>query len=314
MEDYKPDKQNPNRSSVFDVLAHFGKDIRLNRSGFMRSPFRDESTPSFHVTTNGRGWKDFGDGSGGGVIDLVMRLSGKDRIGAIRVLNEIENSCLQYTCTEQNFQRQTYRKKSQFEIYYLGPMRSGTLLAYSQSRGISDEVMRKYCLEMTVILPGQGSRLRSYIGFPNNAGGYVLRCEKPAGNGKRCTSSAPTFIDAQGRFSTSPSCDSVAVFEGFFDYLSYIQLYHPVTLAPGCDICVLNSVTNQVKASHFLLSHNQVFLYLDNDPAGRRTSETIILESSSDGQSRMVIDQSESYNGFKDFNDFLIEKLKSGRS
>lgn len=301
------------RSSVTDVLEYFGKDNRVNRSGFIISPFRDESTPSFHITPSGRGWKDFGDGTGGGVIDLVMRLSGKDREGAIRILREMEGSG--FVCSsfaERNPPRSRIKEPS-FEIYSKSQLCSLKLLSYSRSRGISDEVLKKYCLEVTVTYRKQKTQFSRYIGFRNDLGGFVLRSEKPADRGKRCTSSAPTSINEEGIFTTEPASDSVAVFEGFFDFLSFIQIYHPDTLAPGCDVCVLNSITNREKASRFLLSHNQVFLFLDNDPAGRETSAAILSDAASDGRPHRVLDRSEAYAGFKDLNEFLVRQKEHGQ-
>ena len=61
----------PTRLKVADVLVNYGKDVSFTRSGLIKSPFRDERTPSFHILAGGYGWVDFGDGTKGGVIDLV---------------------------------------------------------------------------------------------------------------------------------------------------------------------------------------------------------------------------------------------------
>ena len=62
----KTDRINsPDRMKVADVLLHYGKDLNQSRLGLIRSPFRDERTPSFHILSNGYAWKDFGDGSVG---------------------------------------------------------------------------------------------------------------------------------------------------------------------------------------------------------------------------------------------------------
>ena len=37
------------RLKVADVLLHYGKDLSQSRLGLIRSPFRDERTPSFHI-------------------------------------------------------------------------------------------------------------------------------------------------------------------------------------------------------------------------------------------------------------------------
>ncbi len=45
------------RLKVADVLLHYGKDLSQSRLGLIRSPFRDERTPSFHILANGYAWK-----------------------------------------------------------------------------------------------------------------------------------------------------------------------------------------------------------------------------------------------------------------
>ena len=85
----------PTRLKVADVLVNYGKDVSFTRSGLIKSPFRDERTPSFHILAGGYGWVDFGDGTKGGVIDLVMRLEHCDRTFAVRSLAEDVSSCRQ---------------------------------------------------------------------------------------------------------------------------------------------------------------------------------------------------------------------------
>ena len=80
-----------------EVLLHYGKDLSQSRLGLIRSPFRDERTPSFHILSNGYAWKDFGDGSGGGVIDLVMRLENCGRETAIGRLREMRTGGAVFT-------------------------------------------------------------------------------------------------------------------------------------------------------------------------------------------------------------------------
>ena len=79
------------RLKVADVLVNYGKDVSFTRNGLIKSPFRDERTPSFHILAGGYGWVDFGDGTKGGVIDLVMRLEHCDRTFAVRRLAEMRN-------------------------------------------------------------------------------------------------------------------------------------------------------------------------------------------------------------------------------
>lgn len=78
------------RLSCKDVLVSYG--LSVNRSGFVSCPFHNERTPSMKV--NDKGYKCFGCGKGGDVIDFVQsffQLSFKD---AIHKLNDDFNLCL----------------------------------------------------------------------------------------------------------------------------------------------------------------------------------------------------------------------------
>ena len=285
------------RLKVADVLLHYGKDLSQSRLGLIRSPFRDERTPSFHILANGYAWKDFGDGSGGGVIDLVMRLENCGRETAIGRLRQIREQGTMFTAVPPRRERLPLERRPALSVYSAGPVRSGELIEYAASRGISREIFSAYCCEVTM---RSGRRFYPYIGFPNSDGGYVLRSHQ----GKRCTSAFPTFISTEGVLCSSPSSGRVAVFEGFFDFLSLLQLCGRTV--PDCDVCVLNSVTNLDKALPFILSHGYVETYLDNDEAGRKATERI--RTGVLAQPGRMDDMSCHYSGFNDVNDYLKAK------
>ena len=285
------------RLKVADVLLHYGKDLSQSRLGLIRSPFRDERTPSFHILSNGYAWKDFGDGSGGGVIDLVMRLENCGRETAIGRLRQIREQGTVFTAIPPRRERLPLERRPALSVYSSGPVRSGELIEYAASRGISREIFSAYCCEVTM---RSGRRFYPYIGFPNSDGGYVLRSHQ----GKRCTSAFPTFISMEGVLCSSPSSGRVAVFEGFFDFLSLLQLCGRTV--PDCDVCVLNSVTNLDKALPFILSHGYVETYLDNDEAGRKATERI--RAGVLAQTGRMDDMACHYSGFNDVNDYLKAK------
>src|SRR5699024_10380249 len=52
------------------------------------SPFRKETVPSFFVNDNKGVWYDHGEGKGGTIVDLAMRLQGLDISGIIRYFNQ----------------------------------------------------------------------------------------------------------------------------------------------------------------------------------------------------------------------------------
>jgi hypothetical protein len=70
------------RLTVADVGAMFYPDWRPGKS--CRSPFRDDSKPSFSIFDNGRRWRDFGTGEHGDGIDFLARARGLSNAAAIR--------------------------------------------------------------------------------------------------------------------------------------------------------------------------------------------------------------------------------------
>ena len=212
----------PTRLKVADVLVNYGKDVSFTRSGLIKSPFRDERTPSFHILAGGYGWVDFGEGTKGGVIDLVMRLEHCDRTFAVRRLAEMRNGRRLYVPSGQQASRSACRRTPALKVVSSSYVSDCTLLRYASGRGISEDVLRMYCREVAVRKGREGS-VQSYIGFSNNGDGYVLRSAESGPRGKRCTNSAPTYLAPDGMITAGPADYSVAVFEGFFDFPSFIE-------------------------------------------------------------------------------------------
>ena len=290
------------RLTIVEVLAHYGMTEAVPRSGFIPSPFRCERTSSFHILSHGYAWTDFGDGSRGGVVELVMRLESCEREAAIEKLREIRAGEAASQPIIRPYGQSKPSRQSSFKIISVCQLQDETLLSYSRSRGISEATIKKFCSEVAV---RTGEKVKTYIGFLNNTEGFVLRSPEKGSAGKRCTSSAPTYINADGDNCIEPSSDPVAVFEGFFDFLSYMELTSDQILRPNQDICVLNSVVNAQVAAEFIRSHQTVHLYLDNDEAGIRTSHEITDSILAVNPEVDITDHSEEYKGFNDLNEWL---------
>jgi hypothetical protein len=116
-------------------------------------------------------------------------------------------------------------------------------------------------------------------------------------------SSPPNFkgcISPKGITTIRSSNDTCLVFEGFWDFLSYLAIQK--IEKSKHDIAILNSVANVQKVMDFLKSHKDIYTYLDNDDAGRKATELIKSNCVS------VNNRSERYAGFKDLNDYLRQK------
>ena len=289
------------RLTVAEVLRHYALADAVPRSGFIRSPFRDERTPSFHILPHGYAWADFGDGSKGGVIDLVMRLENCAADEAVEKLREIRSGSRFNTVIQKTAPSPRPQRAAGFKVVSVSLLGDETLLAYAGSRGIGRATVQRFCAEVAV---RAGGKVRTYIGFLNSLEGFVLRSPEKGRAGKRCTSSAPTYLNADGLDCAEGTSESVAVFEGLFDFLSYMEMRGRL-LRPGEDVCVLNSVVNASAAAGFIGGHKTVDLYLDNDGAGRKASREIADGVLAADPEAVIIDHSEEYKDFNDLNEWL---------
>lgn len=315
------------QTPILDVLQYFCVnghpeiDTRIykrsSRDLFLRSPLRDEKTASFSIMVDTNCWKDFGSGEGGGVLDLVEKLGGLPRNEAFKLLAKIADvpSVQEHTTAV----REWKPRKTSGAIEIISNLACFTdrpLIDYAASRGISKELLDRYCYQISFHSSNNPNSYHTNIGFPNIGGGYAYR--GPGSRDKGCTTSQITVISTEGKFDLIPSSDTVTMFEGFFDFLSYMQLNHDRALAgdvpqgvdpgkwmryePTCDIVVLNSVNNVGCSFDYLQHHSVVNCCFDNDNAGRQCLENV---RQAFPQSR-VFDRSYVYAAFSDFNEYFM--------
>lgn len=133
------------------------------------------------------------------------------------------------------------------------------------------------------------------IGFRNRKGGLEIR--NPYFKG----STSPKDITHLRHGAGGNGKATALVFEGFMDYLSYLTLKQG---KPVPDCVVLNSVGNLPGALDVLKGYGHVCCFLDNDDAGRKTTEEIRRQCGS------VTDKAVHYLPHKDLNEFLQHRLK----
>ena len=61
------------RATIYDVLRLAGFEPP-GRHGFVSCPLHAERSASFHVVGDGRGYRCFGCGAAGGILDLIVAL------------------------------------------------------------------------------------------------------------------------------------------------------------------------------------------------------------------------------------------------
>lgn len=246
-----------------------------------KSPFRNESEPSFKVNRSINQWHDFGSGKKGNIIDLAMKLHNTNSVS--EALQAIEQAVPIISTSSFYFRQQDVLKR--MENVIVQPLAHPALIQLLNERKIPIKLAQKYCKEVHYTLNG-----KSYfaIAFLNDKGGY----ESLNPYFKGCI--PPKEITTIDRKTTS-----VHLFEGFMDYLSLLTLQ-----AKQADVSavVLNSVTNIEKAIVFLSKHTLINAFLDNDEAGKQAFQKL------QKLNLPIVDISKRYAEFKDVNDYLCGK------
>ena len=172
------------------------------------------------------------------------------------------------------------------------------LIKYALSRRISLDVLRKYCKEIHYTYLPTGAH-HFCIGFKNDNGGWAVRTAAYKGLPKK-----KFDLIARGmttiRFSKNSVTESAYVFDGFFNFLSWVALYG----SPDRDVFVLNGKKNVRRLSDTpLYGTDTLLVYPDNDPAGLDTFNRLVAVSGS-----WIYDLSEVYrqDNLNDLNDYLI--------
>ena len=284
------------RYPIVEYLERKGiKPVRKTPTYAMyRSPLREETHPSFKVDTEKNLWIDYGEGRGGSIIDLCMRMEGCTLSEAIRRLgqNAPDNG--------------TYSSLNDFV-----PNNPQPVMAANGARRlieISDTLpphLREYltkerCIDLEKATPflkcisyEVRSRLYQAIGFANLSGGYELRDDKTFKGTIAPKDITPIFTDR---------AEPVCIFEGFMDFLSFLSMKEEIT-----NHClVMNSVSNVAKAIRYLndrhLTHIRAFL--DNDEAGWMAVQDFIKAGFH------VEDMHIYYKDFKDLNEYHVSRVR----
>ena len=258
------------------------------------SPHREETHPSFKVDTEKNLWIDYGEGRGGSIIDLCMRMEGCTLSEAIRLLGQ--NAPVNGTYS---FLNDFVPNNSQPVMAVNGARRlieiSDTLPSHFQ-----EYLTKVRCINLEKAMPflkciSYEVRGRHYqaIGFANLSGGYELRDDKTFKGTIAPKDITPIFTDR---------AEPVCIFEGFMDFLSFLSMKEEIT-----NHClVMNSVSNVARTIRYLndrhLTHIRAFL--DNDEAGRRAVQDFIKAGFH------VEDMNIHYKDFKDLNEYHVSRVR----
>ena len=278
-----PSVEEVKNTDLVDYLASLGfKPAKNSRNDFWYlSPFREETSPSFKVNRNLNRWYDFGEGKGGNIVDFGIQ---NYHCSVAEFLRKMKQSFSFQQQKNTGIKEDEEQKK--IKVFEVKEISSLVLIRYLHKRRIPMPVAMKFCKEIDYELYG---RRYFAIGFKNNAGGYELRNEKFK------ASSSPkdiTLIKNQS--------DKLAVFEGFFNFLSY-QAIHQSQEQPGTNFLILNSTSFFEKSLPLMQSYKSVHLYLDCDATGQKCSQKAIAIDNS-----KFVDERALYKNYKDLNDWAM--------
>ena len=252
------------------------------------SPLREEKHASFVVNRKKNLWYDFGTGEGGTIIDFGMRYFDCP-------LPDFLWRLQQNTHTPRPVPLPTGEAKPRtgqtIKIQRVSRIVHPALCAYLRQRRIPLSLARKYCREVHYELY---DKTYFALGFQNNAGGYELRNNWFKGSNR------PKDITTIIR---SKKSNRIAVFEGFFNFLSFLRLSTTDRLPThfhGVDILVLNTLAFLKKSRVQMEPYKKVHLFLDLDQAGDRATQTAL------GWGKQFHDERTCYCGYPDCNAFLV--------
>ena len=281
MQHKRIDCKTANKLGLILVLKKLGfNPVKENESSAKYlSPFREERTGSFKVSKQKNVWIDFGDHSGGTVVDFIIRLKS---FSVSEALDFLSNDFSTFS-----FHPQILKEKKMIEkitIIKVHSIGHPALINYLESRKIPLNIALQFCKEVRYEFSG---KLYFSIGLKNSLGGWELR------NKIFKNSSSPknyTLIKNESSV--------LIVVEGMFDLLSIITL-NP-TFINSRDLLILNSIYFLESAKVIFENYDKVELYLDRDEAGFNAVKKY------ENEKKNIVDMSYKYEGFKDLNENLV--------
>lgn len=246
------------------------------------SPLREENSASFKINSRLNVWYDHGLGKGGNLIDFGIAYFKCSVAEFLDILNGPDSIQKQPKIST----KKAVPEEPKITIEQVAKLTSPSLLKYLRERNINLDIADLFCSQVHFSLAD-----KNYfgIGFKNNSGGWEIR------NSFYKTSCSPkdfTLIKNGG--------NNLSIFEGYMDFLSFMSFKEDQSVSS--DYLILNSLSFFERALPVTYSYDIKNLYLDRDNAGRQaTLKAMEIDIT-------FRDNSNLYDGFKDFNDWHVRK------
>lgn len=275
-------KQANENISIKDVLSSFGlsPSKENSRRAFYSAFDRNERTPSLYVNYLKNTAYDYGTGKKYDVVSLVQEIRLCSLSDALEYLKTFDFSSSE--AKEQKNRVTNPKPKPNYRILETREIGNPMLTDYLKKRKL--EPQKSELLEVHYELDG-----RKYfgLGFKNDSGGYEIRNPQI----KIC-------LEKKDITSIRNGCETIRIFEGFTDYLSFRILENTLEKEPS-DYLILNSVSMIQRTSQLLTQYKNIELYLDNDPTGDTATETLKKTHPHATDERIL------FRNYKDMNEFL---------
>jgi hypothetical protein len=245
----------------FSIIDYFQS---LVNSGFLKYEgvqgkehffgFLSQRTGSIAVDDRANVWYDHAAGRGGDIIEAVQVFENKTFPQSVeRLAGSHPEGIIS--------PKRKPRVVPKIEIESVGAITHQALKDYIQTRGLETEEIAEFGKEVHWKNKG-----KSYfaVGFPNESGGWVLRSSIFKGN----------ILGGGISVQVLGNPERIKVFEGWFDFLSYLKL----SGAADFKAIILNSTANlSIRLMLEILEENEVVdLYLDNDATGDKCTGDFI--------------------------------------
>lgn len=273
------------------------------------SPFRHENTPSFVLSKDGLAFFDHGEGWGGNIIDLAMRLGQCQSVST--ALTYLEDLLGQKSSTRPHYPSPLVatNEPPAYQLLAIRPFAVYTPAGeytqeavYLRSRSIDPQRVAPFVHQIDFARQNQPTQKLQGFGLRNQAGGYEVRARWQQQYIKTCVGPKAFSHFSATLFEHVPI--HIEVFEGAPDFYTFLTT-HPQLEPTQSNFLILNGTGQVNKALQFLGQHpvELVRLWAHNDEAGRQTGEAFLALP------RRVELMNSLYEGFKDYNEWHMAQL-----
>ena len=309
------------------VLQDLGIEYKELGNDSYRMNIRGEKTPSAYISLKNGVWKykDFGNGTSGNIVNVVMDATGKDyktalsyslqTLGVPNYLEQALNSKQQdYQLSQADRERIKHQKEANVTRESSHPLSKVTTIYevatnqmaidYLASRGIVKIPPRMKAINGSYTNSKGETKKAFGVGVLTRDGaGADIHFLQKIGDLKTLS-----LGQSDISFFKNPQSNKVAVFESKMDYAA---AYQQMPL-DGVNIIIANSVSNAAKVAELLVSEGLTqtppMMFLQNDIAGYKFVSDIMQKAELTEVKSIKYDILSEYK--KDINDLLLDGVK----